>query len=64
MNFMECEMNTKKKLIDVMKDINKKAEEYNMIQEYMTSKEFLDIQKRLEKILPSVFEAINYYEDA
>ena len=57
-------MNTKKKLIDVMKDINKKAEEYNMIQEYMTSKEFLDIQKRLEKILPSVFEAINYYEDA
>ena len=47
-----------------LKDINKKAEEYHMIQEYMTSKEFLDIQKRLEKILPSVFEAINYYEDA
>jgi len=57
-------MTTKKKIIDLITDINKKAEEYHMIQEYMTSKDFLDIQKRLEKILPSVFEAINYYEDA
>ena len=57
-------MYTKEKLIDVMQEINKKAEEYHTIQEYTTSKDFLDIQKRLYEILPSVLEAINYYEDA
>ncbi len=57
-------MYTKEKLIDVMKDINKKAEEYHMIQEYTTSKDFLDIQKRLYEILPALLESINYYEDA
>ena len=57
-------MYTKEKLISVMQEINKKAEEYHTIQEYTTSKDFLDIQKRLYEILPSVLEAINYYEDA
>lgn len=57
-------MYTKEKLISVMQEINKKAEEYHTIQEYTTSKDFLDIQKRLYEILPALLESINYYEDA
>ena len=48
----------------IIKDINKKAEEYHMIREYEVSRDFLDVQKKLEKLLPDLFEAINYYEDA
>ena len=35
-----------------------------MIREYEVSRDFLDVQKKLEKLLPDLFEAINYYEDA
>ena len=57
-------MSTKNKIIKAIKDINKKAEEYHMICEYEVSRDFLDVQKKLEKLLPDLFEAINYYEDA
>ena len=51
-------MSTKNKIIKAIKDINKKAEEYHMIREYEVSRDFLDVQKKLEKLLPDLFEAI------